>query len=134
SLVEILQRESDRLASKNVADRVLERDQLRTGACLHDRVIPRAIDVGDAAERAPARVPEQLPWQRRRERGFGAGRRRRARLVRESIARRRATAEAGKEKREKARDVGRVRHVGAGEILAALDRTRLRTGPVLAQE
>src|ERR1700674_2605097 len=42
SLVEILQRKADWLAGKNVADRVLERDQLRTGSRLPDRVIPRA--------------------------------------------------------------------------------------------
>jgi hypothetical protein len=52
SLVEILQREADRLAGKNVADRILERDQLRTGsACAIERFHARSWAMQPSAPR-----------------------------------------------------------------------------------
>ncbi len=77
---------------------------------------------------------EQPLRQRGRERGVGELRRLLARRVREPVALGRAAAEAGEEEREQAGDVGVVRHVGAGEVLAARDRAGPRAGPVLADE
>ena len=134
SLVEVLEREADRLAGEDLADRVLERDQLGPRARLHDRVAPGALDVADAAERAAARMREQPLRQRGGERGLGELRRLLARRVREPVALGRAAAEAREEEGEEARDVGVVGHVGAGEVVAALDRARPRARPVLADE
>ena len=136
SLVEVLERQSDRLADEGFADRVLEGDQLRAGAPFDDRVAPGALDVSDAAERAAAlRMGEQALGQRGCERGIGELRRLVAsRGVRKTVAGGRSAAEAGEEEREQACDVGVVRYVGAGEVLAAGNRARPRPSPVLAYD